>query len=199
VVPAPDPLTTTCPTEWQADEIERAENEVVLLGAVESKHRKLRVNVGLGEYLLEEPDWRQVCSPPRCKKDEVCMRTCSARKNDWTLGFAHAAQKSRWTQRLALNTFDAFILLGDARGVYLVKYCPIAMGAKVLGFDVSSGRKLYEAYLRGMTSVHSMYSNRVRATLEGGRIVVWGWESMGRYVTALDPADGRMLCRHDFP
>lgn len=47
-----------------------------------------------------------------------------------------------------------------------------------------------------MTTAHSAYSNDVQVVLEPDRLLVWGAESMGRYVTGLDLRTGEALCGH---
>jgi hypothetical protein len=47
-------------------------------------------------------------------------------------------------------------------------------------------------------TAHSAYSNDIRLTLEHDRLLVWGAESEGRYVTALDLRTGVSQCHRIF-
>lgn len=76
----------------------------------------------------------------------------------------------------------------------VVTFCSAASGASAWGIDLASGEERWVASPGSIGLIgHSAYSNDVRATREGDRVVVYGDESAGRYAGVLDPASGTLL------
>jgi hypothetical protein len=98
----------------------------------------------------------------------------------------------------AIDHTTAALLLSDESRAYLILFTPWATGATVHAFSAASGVETWTVPVGGMTCAHSAYRNDVVAELDAGRLLVWGNESMGRYVAALDPASGRRWCQRVF-
>jgi hypothetical protein len=140
--------------------------------------------------------------PPTPKTEATSHGTEDACPNTWHWvgsGKRSAAPADRAElPPLSRKPYEVAELLADEERVYVVSFVPAAPGAVVRAFDGRTGRSLYELRVGGMTCVHSTYTNRLRIELSRERLLVWGWESAGRYVTAIEPRTGWVLCERLF-
>ena len=96
-----------------------------------------------------------------------------------------------WGWRVADRFQPGAELLADTDRLYVVRYHPGATGCSVRAFDLQRGTELWVRSLWGAGQIaHSAYENDVRARLENERVVVFGWESGGRYLEMLSAEDG---------
>lgn len=78
--------------------------------------------------------------------------------------------------------------------LYVVFFSPEDSGAEATAVDLQSGKVLWTSKLRALGDVdHSKYRNRVNVGLEEGKVIVYGDETMGRYVEVLDASNGAMV------
>jgi outer membrane protein assembly factor BamB len=102
--------------------------------------------------------------------------------------------KRLWGFDLAKQFVASAALASDATRVYVAQLCGIATGTTVTAFDASTGRQEWRDDLYGVGPVsHSKYSNEVSLRVEGGHVVVSGWESAGKYVEVIDARSGADL------
>lgn len=79
----------------------------------------------------------------------------------------------------------------DGEVLYVARYSNISSGCILHAFDVLSGDERFTTRLRGLGPIaHSEYLAAVELRVVRGWPVVYGWESAGRYVEAVDPATG---------
>jgi hypothetical protein len=150
----------------------------------------LRAKTPAGEYVLRGPDLRQ-----RCVED-VCSSTVqrSAR-----LELLDKGGQLVWQTPVDGDlSEDAAVVVADDRGAYVVLFSPVAMCARVRNFAAADGRPEWDVTVGCMTEAHVSYSNDVQLVLRADRLEVWGKESAGRYVVALDLRTGTSLCSRRF-
>jgi hypothetical protein len=92
---------------------------------------------------------------------------------------------------------DAYAFVEDAALVidhdvlYGARISNISSGCTVHAFDARRGTEKWATRLRGLGPIaHSEYLNAVQLRIVSGFPVVFGWETGGRYIEALDPATG---------
>jgi hypothetical protein len=84
--------------------------------------------------------------------------------------------------------------------LYAARYSDISSGCTLHAFDARTGTKRWTRELAGIGPIaHSEYLNAVELRVIDERPVVFGWESAGRYVEALDPATGADAVHTTFP
>ncbi len=84
--------------------------------------------------------------------------------------------------------------------LYLANACTSSTGAHLYALSLSDFTWTWETDLSAVGPIaHSAYANRVAIEWNDGRVLVFGDEAMGRYVEALDPADGSMLVNKLWP
>ena len=99
-----------------------------------------------------------------------------------------------WTHALAGISADEARWLIDRNRLYVALYLRGTTRCTVVALDAGDGRELWHRQLQGVGSVaHSRYANRVQVALHGGLLVVYGEESVARYIEVLDPTDGRQV------
>jgi len=85
---------------------------------------------------------------------------------------------------------DAALVL-DRGTLYSARISNISSGCTLHAFDARTGAARWTKRLEGLGPIdHSEYLNAVELRIVGGRPVVFGWESAGRYIEALDPTTG---------
>lgn len=152
----------------------------------------LRIDVPSAAYVLHGPDVREQCT------SNAGTETCSPTMERASyLERLDESGRATWSLPTNADESDAAILVADARGAYVTVFSPYAACATVRAFS-PDGRKLWETFVGCMTYAHSAYSNDVQVVLEPDCLLVWGAESMGRYVTGLDLRTGETLCEHVF-
>jgi outer membrane protein assembly factor BamB len=89
----------------------------------------------------------------------------------------------------------ASLMFDPARGVlYVAQFPRISQGATLFALDAASGRELWKIAAKGYPLVdHSKYLNAVELGTSDGALVVFGWESSGKYIETHDAATGRLL------
>lgn len=79
----------------------------------------------------------------------------------------------------------------DGEVLYVARYSNISSGCILHAFDLRTGGERFATRLRALGPIaHSEYLAAVELRVVRGRPVVYGWESAGRYVEAVDPATG---------
>jgi hypothetical protein len=88
----------------------------------------------------------------------------------------------------------AFALDADRGVLYVAQFPQISQGATLFALDARDGRELWKTAAKGYPLVgHSQYLNAVELRVSGGALVVFGWESSGKYVETHDLATGKLL------
>ncbi|HJL18910.1 MAG TPA: hypothetical protein RMH99_24820, partial [Sandaracinaceae bacterium LLY-WYZ-13_1] len=78
---------------------------------------------------------------------------------------------------------------GDA--LYVVRFCHVSSGATLARYELATGVERWRRRLTGLGPIgHSEYLNAAQLEASDARVVVYGWESAGRYVEVIRPADG---------
>lgn len=86
---------------------------------------------------------------------------------------------------------DAAALLLDTGTLYVARHSSISDGCTLHAIDAQTGAERWKTRLRALGPVaHSEYLNAVEVRMDRGRVVVFGWESAGRYIEGVDPATG---------
>ena len=94
---------------------------------------------------------------------------------------------------------DAALVL-DHGTLYSARYMDISNGCTLYAFDALTGRERWSTPLKGLGPIgHSQYLNAVELRLIRGRPVVFGWESAGRYVEAVDTPTGATVSHMVLP
>jgi hypothetical protein len=99
---------------------------------------------------------------------------------------------------------DAFVadaaLVLDRGTLYAARYSDISSGCALHAFDARTGAKRWSRQLAGLGRIaHSEYLNAVEMRIIDERPVVFGWESAGRYIEAVDPTTGADAVHTTFP
>ncbi len=82
-----------------------------------------------------------------------------------------------------------FHIVGDV--LYYVDYHLHANGTRFVAYDLKQKRRIYHVMLKGVGSVpHFRYNNRVTFDTDGKVAVIYGRESVGRYVEFVDLKTG---------
>jgi outer membrane protein assembly factor BamB len=111
-----------------------------------------------------------------------------------------SGQRELWHHREENHEFlDDAALAMDAGTVYVAVFSRIASGCLLTALDTATGRKRWSSFVGLGEIAHSAYANCVQLEVIAGRPVVFGWESGGRYVEALDPAAGTTKEHHVLP
>jgi hypothetical protein len=85
---------------------------------------------------------------------------------------------------------DAALVL-DRGTLYSARISNISTGCTLHAFDARTGAPRWKTHLEGLGRIaHSEYLNAVELHVIGGRPVVFGWESSGKYIEARDPSTG---------
>ena len=85
---------------------------------------------------------------------------------------------------------DAALVL-DRGTLYSARISNISSGCTLHAWGARTGTPRWTVHLEGLGPIaHSEYLNAVELRVIGGRPVVFGWESAGRYVEARDPTTG---------
>ena len=75
--------------------------------------------------------------------------------------------------------------------LYSARISNISSGCTLHAFDARTGASRWTTRLEGLGPIaHSEYLNAIELRMSGGRPVVFGWESAGRYIEAVDPTSG---------
>jgi len=78
--------------------------------------------------------------------------------------------------------------------LYLSDYYPLRTGCAVIAFDLNTRKQLWRSHLIGVPCIgHSKYSNVVDMEFKDNLVVVYGWESAGRYIEKVDPKTGESV------
>lgn len=86
-----------------------------------------------------------------------------------------------WTSQRPMENTIAFA--SDGKALYAAVYTNTFTGCRVLSLDLLSGAVNWERRAAGLESIgHSKYSNRVQLHWIEGELVLFGWESAGKYV-----------------
>ena len=93
------------------------------------------------------------------------------------------------------NVFaDTVFLHIEGNVLFAAFYSQSSTGCKILALNLSSNQNLWEKQLQGLGSVgHSRYRNRVQMILTDNKLVVFGWESGGKYIEVRNPASGDLI------
>jgi hypothetical protein len=123
-----------------------------------------------------------------------CTFVYSESASTTTLSCSNSTQSVRWTMTEGRAFVEDAALLVHCRRLYAVRFSDIATGARVTAFDLATGRQVWSRALQCIGPVgHSEYLNAVRVRWDRDAIVVFGWESAGRYIEVVDPETGRTV------
>jgi len=91
------------------------------------------------------------------------------------------------------RTYSVFALNGER--LFYANYEAESHGGEVVAVDLKSGKVLWTSRLRAadIRSGHSIYSNSVNMEFVGGRVVVYGNETAGKYTEVKDAATGATI------
>ena len=85
---------------------------------------------------------------------------------------------------------DAALLIAHGT-LYSARISNISSGCILYAFDLRTGAQRWTTPLTGLGPIdHSEYLNAVELRMIDGRPVVFGWESSGRYIEAVDRTTG---------
>lgn len=115
--------------------------------------------------------------------------------NHFGVVFKKETDSILWNHSLGARSGSAALRLGDSGdALYVAHYNPIASGAELIALRSDTGDELWRVNVEGLGPIpHSQYLNAVELQQIDGMIVVFGWESGGRYVEAHDRKTGRMV------
>ncbi len=123
-----------------------------------------------------------------------CRFTVDKKKDTSHLGCEDASKHQLFGIDRAKQSVHTVALATDGERLFVADYIAIATGVIVSAIDPSSGARLWSTNLFGAGPVsHSKYRNSVQMAMVDRRLVVFGWESAGKYVEILDPASGADL------
>jgi hypothetical protein len=130
---------------------------------------------------------------PRTATDGALTCTFTYDRNAGAARTACASGGRELWSHTERNVFVADAALALRRGVlYVARFSDISSGCILQAFDAGSGAARWSTPLQGLGPIaHSEYLNAVEVRVIGDRPVVYGWESAGRYVEAVDPATGK--------
>jgi outer membrane protein assembly factor BamB len=118
-----------------------------------------------------------------------------AGEREVTVAFAKDG-KTRYT--LAGHGHTVFRVVGDT--LVFARFSPGASGAQVVAVDLITGKELWATDLKGLGPVeHSAYRNRLNLDATADTVIVFGYESQGRYVENLNTKTGKTTSHHVFP
>ena len=152
----------------------------------------LRAEAPGGAYVLHGPDVTIDCS------SNTQATSCSTSVEQAARLEHTEGESRRWRVPIEADEREAGALVADERGAYVATFHPTAACATVRAFTALDGRLAWERLVGCMTEAHSAYVNDVDLVLERDRLLVWGAESAGRYVVALNPRTGDSLCERRF-
>jgi hypothetical protein len=153
----------------------------------------LKARAPNGTYVLHGPELRQECV--RYAGTTTCSSTV---EHNGRLDFLDVKEHLRWSVPIDASETDAGIVVADDRAAYVAIFNPHVACATIRSFAAADGRRTWETFVGFCMTAHSAYSNDIRLTLEHDRLLVWGAESEGRYVTALDLRTGVSQCHRIF-
>ena len=89
---------------------------------------------------------------------------------------------------------ESALLLKVDYVLFVALYSQRSTGCCVLALNLSSWETLWERELKGLGSVgHSRYRNKVQMSIIESYLVIFGWESDGKYIEILDPVSGDLV------
>jgi hypothetical protein len=93
---------------------------------------------------------------------------------------------------LGVHQYSVFVVRDNK--LYFADFHYMSSGCQVKGYDLKSGKRLWETQLKGLGPIaHSKYYNRVFMRFEGKDLVIYSKESAGRYREAVDPKTGKTV------
>ncbi|HEY1959423.1 MAG TPA: PQQ-binding-like beta-propeller repeat protein [Polyangiaceae bacterium] len=142
---------------------------------------------GFGKSFYRSP--REVA-----RGDLSCSFTYEEKPFSAWLACAGSDGRELWRHDWAHAFVEDAALALDGDTLYAARFSDISTGCTLWAFDARSGRVRWSRPLEGMGSIaHSEYLNSVQLEIQGGRPVVFGWESAGRYIEAVDVLSGRTV------
>lgn len=92
-----------------------------------------------------------------------------------------------------VSIYSASLLISNGT-LFIGLFCRTATGNRIVALDLSSRQIIWEKPVRGLGSIgHSRYSNQVQLRIIEDQLVVFGWESAGKYIEIIDPKNGNII------
>lgn len=87
----------------------------------------------------------------------------------------------------------AFLYI-EGNVLFAAIYSQGSTGCMILALNLETGKTIWERQLISLGSVgHSRYINKVQMILTDNKLVVFGWESGGKYIEVLETANGNLV------
>lgn len=87
----------------------------------------------------------------------------------------------------------AFLYI-EGKVLFAAIYSQGSTGCMIVALNLETGKTIWERQLISLGSVgHSRYRNRVQMILTDNKLVVFGWESGGKYIEISNPASGDLI------
>lgn len=81
--------------------------------------------------------------------------------------------------------------------LYTTRFAPESSGCTVAAINLTTARVLWERRLTALGPVeHSKYRNRVNLVVRDATVIVYGNETAGRYIEAVDARTGALIRHH---
>lgn len=78
--------------------------------------------------------------------------------------------------------------------LFVALFSNIGSGCELRAYRITTGEELWRTHLVGLGPIdHSEYLNDVQLQLRPERVLVFGWESEGRYIEVVDRGSGRTI------
>ena len=94
----------------------------------------------------------------------------------------------------SIDGHEFTVFVGSGPRLFWVRYNGARAGGTLVAVDLETGVVAWERDLRALGEVaHSSYTNRIQMQMQGDTVVVYGLESLGRYLEVREAKSGNMI------